>query len=123
MPESSARAWRVLFLRGASVMPPLAIIVSLSFSYAAYDTHRQQGAHWKGFAAAAALVVSIVPFTLLTMAHTNAVLMDAAAGTGKVTAQTLGAMLDKWSFLNYLRSVLPLAAAFVGLATYSSNVQ
>lgn len=102
-------------------MPKAAVVVGLSYSYAAYDS-RNRGGYWKGFLSAAGLVVAIVPFTLLLMSSTNTALIHSAKGASTLTVAQESELVSKWGLLNLIRSFLPLTGAVTGLATLLDNL-
>jgi len=67
------------------------------------------------FFASAVLTVAIVPFTIIFMGKTNARLLGLAKKEELTASETRegGALLKKWGFLNGVRSLLPLAGAFL----------
>jgi hypothetical protein len=118
--QSSAQIWRGMFLHGKATMPPIAVTIALSYAYAAYET-RSRGGNWKGFLAAAGLVVSIVPFTLLFMSTTNDALLSAASGAAALGEAPVSELIKRWGVLNLTRSALPLLGAILGVTTFLSN--
>lgn len=103
-------------------MPKVALVVALSYGYAAYDTH-SHGGQWIGFAAAAATTLTIVPFTLGIMAGTNTSLTTAAKAYKPSSDPEVSSLLDTWTLMNYARSLFPLIGAVVGVMAYLANVQ
>jgi hypothetical protein len=132
-PQVSATTWLTLFNRGKDMMPKFAAFFALCYGYAAYDaassnrsnrsnrsaagfTETQQ--RWKGYLVAAALTMSIAPFTLVVMRSANADMFRAVA-----EGEPLGwARMARWSRLNVVRSLLPLAATAVGFWTFLGNL-
>lgn len=104
-----------------ALMPKVAVTIALTYAYAAYDT-RSRGGSWTGFLAAGGLVVSIVPFTLLFMAPTNTALINTVKGSSALSQTQVSELIQKWGFLNFTRSLLPLASAVTGLITLFNNV-
>lgn len=121
IPESSVQIWHNVFYRGSMIMPPTAIAVASSYLWAAYDAHSRQ-IDWKGYAIAAGLVVSIIPFTFLTLGSINSSLIGAAKGTVALSKEQSDALIGRWGFLNVLRSLFPLAGAVTGFITLLNNV-
>lgn len=101
-------------------MPKVAGTVALAYAYAAYDAH-SRGTSWKGYLSAAALVISIVPFTIVFMTPTNSTLLAAVSGQSVLSQATLSELIRKWSFLNITRSFLPLLGAATGFVTFLRN--
>lgn len=103
------------------IMPPTAIAVASSYLWAAYDAHSRQ-LNWKGYAVAAGLVVSIVPFTFLTLGSINSSLIGAAKGAVALSKEQSDTLIGRWGVLNVVRSLLPLAGAITGFVTLLNNV-
>ncbi|CAH0037811.1 unnamed protein product [Clonostachys rhizophaga] len=120
IPQSALEIWHGMFTRGMAAMPKVAGTVALAYAYAAYDSH-SRGASWKGYLTAAALVVSIVPFTIVFMTPTNNTLLAAVSGQSVLSQATLSELIQKWSFLNITRSFLPLLGAATGFVSFLRN--
>lgn len=101
-------------------MPPTAIAVASSYSWASYDAYTRQ-LDWKGYAVAAGFVVSIIPFTFLTLGSINSALIGAAEGTLALSREQGEHLIGKWGVWNLIRSALPLAGAITGLVTLVMN--
>ena len=97
--------------------------MALSYAYAAYDAHASGGNVTLGYAAAAASVVSIVPFTLLVMKGTNTALHKAAKDRVHSTDADVSRRLDTWTYLNLGRAFLPLAGAVIGVYTFLNSLE
>lgn len=121
IPESSVQVWHGMFSRGSVIMPPAAIVVASSYLWAAYDAHSRQMS-WKGYAVAAGFVVSIIPFTFLTLASINSSLIGVLKGTIALSKEQSEALIGKWGVLNVVRSLFPLAGAVTGFLTLLNNV-
>jgi len=122
-PSSQASIWRALFTRGKATMPKVAVLISLAFAYAAFDSSRRHGWAWKGFVASAVLMAANVPFTIIFMSSTNAAILDAAAQTGtEASGRQVSAHIKRWAVLNVLRSLLPLASTIIGAVTYQYGI-
>ncbi|TQV98986.1 hypothetical protein V2A60_007322 [Cordyceps javanica] len=111
-PQSPGIVWNGLFTRGMAVMPKVAITTALCYLYGAYEA-RGERATRTHLAAAAGLVMSIIPFTLVFMRNTNEMLLKGASET--VTSTATRELISKWGNLNLARSLLPLAAGILGL--------
>lgn len=122
MPEKATAFWADVYARGANLMPKAGATVALAYTYAAYDV-RRAGGQWQLFAAAAASVVGIVPFTLLVMTDTNDKLhklnKDGTSGTEPQAKE----LLDRWGIMNFVRGLLPLAGTILGIKAYLDNSQ
>lgn len=70
------------------------------------------------YAAAAVLTLSIVPYTFATMAGTNDKLLGLAESKGDLSTSRaeVESLISRWIQLNWVRSLLPLAGSFVGIA-------
>ncbi|CRK24577.1 hypothetical protein BN1708_014017 [Verticillium longisporum] len=85
----SAGVWRGLYEHGFAAMPKFAATTAAVYLYAAFEGRRRttsgsgggKGNAFLGFVAAAALTVSIVPFTIALMSETNRELLLAAGDT------------------------------------------
>lgn len=64
--------------------------------------------------AAAAFTVGIVPYTLIRMSGTNNALLQRAQST-EASSQEVSNLTERWSRLNFVRSLLPLAGAACGV--------
>lgn len=102
-------------------MPKVAVTVGAAYLYAAYDARKKTGI-WKGFAVAAALVVSIVPYTFAAMTSTNAALHAIAGGSAVASQGEVAKLIGRWGVLNLGRSLLPLAGAIAGGVTFLGNL-
>jgi hypothetical protein len=117
-----AQTWQLLYNRGSSIAPPLAILSSTAWAFLAYTAPAGGNPLTRRlFVGAAACTAGIVPFTIGFMKRTNDALSAKARanGTGKSLvvkddlAQTEG-LLGKWMALNALRGALPLVGAILG---------
>lgn len=120
--------WHLAYNRGKAYMPPFAGAIALSYFWLSY-AHRARQLEWRGFAAAGALTVGIVPFTLLlimgNIRQLEAAMVAVEGGGGDddvdvdVDAKTAAAaaaaadreargLLTTWSRLNLARAMLPL---------------
>jgi hypothetical protein len=107
-------------------MPKVAVPVALSYAYAAYDASSRvaHAGGWTGFAVAGALVVGIVPFTLVGMSGVIGKLERALEGSGAEAKShdETATLIKHWSSLNVLRSLLPLAGSVLGAVTLFNNL-
>ncbi|KAL6691843.1 hypothetical protein J3F84DRAFT_154688 [Trichoderma pleuroticola] len=124
--QSSARVWAELYRRGAASMPKIAIGTSLAYLVAAYDSYYNEGP-WGSYLGAVGCVLSIIPFTLTIMKDVNGQLHEeACSDIEKITYGNMlrvDGLLDRWTKLNYIRSLLPLAGTALGcLAFYRGGL-
>ncbi|KAJ9660484.1 hypothetical protein H2201_006906 [Coniosporium apollinis] len=108
--------WKRIFLRGHIQGPALSVTTGLIYAYAAY-AKSQQGQNWKGLAIAGATTVSMIPYTWTVMTGTNNKLWAAATGEAKLTVGSREAqgLINRWSRLNAVRAMFPLAGGVLGL--------
>ncbi|KAG7113383.1 Noranthrone monooxygenase like protein [Verticillium longisporum] len=123
----SAGVWRGLYEHGFAAMPKFAATTAAVYLYAAFEGRRRttsgsgggKGNAFLGFVAAAALTVSIVPFTIALMSETNRELLLAAGDTSPQQAtERIVELIGTWKALNLGRSLLPLAGAVVGAMSF-----
>ncbi|OCK77577.1 hypothetical protein K432DRAFT_384580 [Lepidopterella palustris CBS 459.81] len=124
----AARQWKKLFGIGARVAPGLSIVSAVACGYLAYRESPSSPA-FKLYAAAAVLVSSTIPYTLLLMLPTNKKLVeksdslasteltDKAAEAGIAKEETVHALIDKWATFNLGRAILAGIGALC--ATYA----
>ena len=114
-----------MYEAGKTQNPPVASITASSFAYVAWSTRQSPSlfvsARYGGagmYAAAAVLTLSIVPYTFATMAGTNDKLLGLAESKGDLSTSRaeVESLISRWIQLNWVRSLLPLAGSFVGIA-------
>lgn len=112
--DALVHQWHNLYRRGAAMMPVLAGTTTLGYwTVAYYRCGLSPAAEWRGFAAAGALVLAIVPFTLAAMMPTIRALEASMGSAERERKQTMSrgtaeALLRKWTRLNVWRSLIPL---------------
>lgn len=107
------------FNYGHRVMPAMAVATCTLYGIAAYGrmaTKRQ----WRPLLLAAAVTITMVPFTWGFMMPTNNTLFrlheeSEALSTSLGGLAEAQALLRKWSWLHLVRSCFPLAGAVIGL--------
>lgn len=118
--HQSLKIWEALFHRGKNSNPKFAVITCLSYALAAYE-RGTRAESWAGYAAAGALTIALVPWTLVFMMPTNNKMLSGAAADGKgaekVSIATANNLLRTWGNLNLARGLWPLAGAAVGMWT------
>ncbi|KAH6656482.1 hypothetical protein BKA67DRAFT_531752 [Truncatella angustata] len=112
--EVMLEQWHIAFNLGKAFMPPFAAAIAASYTAVAY-TCFTRSLEWRGFAAAGALTIGIVPFTILFILETVGEL-EGMIARGRQTAlkddedsEKVRTALGRWSRLNLARAVLPLA--------------
>ena len=115
-PSRLPASWKVLFNRGKTRGPAVALFAGLNYVYVAYSSF-QSGGGWMGFAVAGLLTLAIVPWTVLVMSGVNGKLMDAADAVPRqnLEAKEVQWLMGRWSLLNAVRGLLPLIGGVVGL--------
>lgn len=104
------------------------------FGFLAYRENTSSTA-FKLYATSAALLTSIVPYTLALMGTTNQKLLekseslasasitDAAAEAGVAKEETVHALVDKWAMLNLGRGIMAATSAALALWASIESVQ
>ncbi|PTU24154.1 hypothetical protein P175DRAFT_0497273 [Aspergillus ochraceoroseus IBT 24754] len=118
------KQWRELYEKGKRQNPPIAASVAAAFAYLAWSVRQGTSlaplAPRNGvalYSAAAVLTLGIVPWTLIAMTSTNKALLDRASATWVSTDKSneeVEGLLEKWTVLNAIRSLFPLAGGIVG---------
>ncbi|KAF4626910.1 hypothetical protein G7Y89_g11245 [Cudoniella acicularis] len=116
-----AKVWTNVYNAGKALNPPVALAVASSFAYLAWSSPSRSGTsnnNSRLYTLAAALTMGIVPFTLMFMAPTNNKIFRKAAQAATAPAfdSEFGALIERWSTLNFVRSLLPLLGGVVGMA-------
>ena len=124
--------WLWFYSRGRATFPPLAATAALAYTYLAFHLP-DDNVLAKWYITAAVSTISIVPFTLLVMMPTNNLLAASAARASSMKRESgeedVGnkvvkqdgedeeflRLMMKWARLNYLRALLPLSGAVIGL--------
>ncbi|KAI1827125.1 hypothetical protein F4861DRAFT_536310 [Xylaria intraflava] len=111
------RQWQFQFSRGKATLPALAVLCAINYGTVAY--HRwSRGLEWRGFAAAGASTLFIVPFTFAFIVRVNNALFAALEGSGKTLSDAaIRALIKKWGDLNLGRAVFLVAGT--GLALWN----
>ena len=117
-----ARQWQLIYDIGKFTGPPVSIVSAGSLVYAMTRIPAELKVQRQLYFTAAALIVSIMPFTLIALAPTNTRLLDIAAieakglesehtrpesivaGEGQTTAE----LIRKWAGLNAVRGIPPV---------------
>ncbi|KAI4721819.1 hypothetical protein E4T48_01909 [Aureobasidium sp. EXF-10727] len=118
----AVRLWEQTFRRGASQNPPIALGGAISLGFLAWSLRNLRTTtavgvrHSPLFVLAAVSTIAIVPFTLVFMKNTNNKLLEYAARAKKdelsvTETEDVDALLRRWTLLNSVRGLLPLAGA------------
>lgn len=107
---------------GAAIAPPFSAIAAASLGYVAYSRYQSnsEDGKWKSLALAAAGTVAVVPFTILVLLPTNNRLIAGSDGAAKLAEKEIETLIARWGNLNYVRGLLPITAAALGLWTVLS---
>jgi hypothetical protein len=117
-----AQQWRSIYNQGIYFGPPLALLSCANFIYLAYSASSRGDTNaWRGFATAAAIGIAVIPFTAATLLGINGQLVKASErqeGEGDgLDEGSVRDLLERWAWINGLRSLAPLTAGVVGLWT------
>ena len=110
--------WQVIYDLGKLVSPTVAAASTLLWGFTAWSARGTEV--WKFYAAGGLATFAILPWTIAVMMPTNLELMRRAK-VAKEDAEGLNfkkesaVMLTKWNIMNYVRAVLPMVGAWVGL--------
>ncbi|KAL8908881.1 MAG: hypothetical protein Q9171_005278 [Xanthocarpia ochracea] len=115
-PSLLASQWHSMYQTGMKVGPTLALLGAVNYLYVAWGAYNStyDTRVWKGFVGAAVGTIGIVPFTLIFMAPTNSALIAQTAKTTLSEVDVRG-LVEKWAFLNLLRSGIPVVGTALGL--------
>jgi len=117
-----ARQWQLIYDIGKFTGPPVSIVSAGSLVYAMTRIPTELKVQRQLYFTAAALIVSIMPFTLIALAPTNTKLLQIAATEakglgreptrpGNIAAeegQGTAELIRKWTGLNAIRGVPPV---------------
>jgi hypothetical protein len=114
----AVKLWRNTFEAGFALAPPIALATASSLGFCAWTargllTHGVPSSRLYGISAA--VTVGIVPFTIIFMKSTNDKLLRFAKKEELTASESQEgeALLKRWTFLNGVRSLLPLAGALL----------
>jgi hypothetical protein len=110
--------WTRMYHYGHWVLPSMAVVTSILYSYAAAQQRRCQKETWISFALAAVMSVSILPFTWLFMVPTNDELFRLQT-ISQTEPAVMGidaakALVVRWRDMHSLRSLFPLIGSILG---------
>jgi hypothetical protein len=110
--------WQVIYDLGKLVSPTVTAASTLLWGFTAWSARGSEV--WKFYAVGGLATFAILPWTVAVMMPTNLDLMRRAK-VAKEDAESLKfekeseVMLAKWNIMNYVRAVLPMIGAWVGL--------
>ncbi|KAL8787676.1 MAG: hypothetical protein Q9213_002107 [Squamulea squamosa] len=115
-PSLLVSQWHSMFRAGFKIGPTLALLGAVNYLYVAWGSYNStyDARVWKGFVGAAVGTIGIVPFTLIFMSSTNNALLAQAAKTTLSEVEVRG-LVEKWAFLNLVRSGIPVVGTALGL--------
>ncbi|KAJ8076303.1 hypothetical protein PM082_000723 [Marasmius tenuissimus] len=117
-PTHVAIQWKALYTRGARTMPPLAVFASSAYFYLAFKLFKYSRGLTQMYAAAGALTLGIVPYTLMVMVKTNDALSAKAVDEPVEQKESNGEvdeLLERWTSMNLVRGLIPLTGSMVAL--------
>ncbi|KAL8713294.1 MAG: hypothetical protein Q9220_002493 [cf. Caloplaca sp. 1 TL-2023] len=122
------REWQTTYGRGAAASPALAIVSTISYLYLSYNLSFTLNQHKaEVYALAAAAVGSIVPFTLIFMKNINRKLKNKVEDSKDLDrseemneskdrkGEHSNELLSRWATWNFIRGLLPLTGATLGV--------
>ncbi|PGH16073.1 hypothetical protein AJ79_02053 [Helicocarpus griseus UAMH5409] len=122
-----AKLWRNVYEKGKTQNPPIAIATAAAFFYLSWSVRSgtllfREAAENAAtlYCTAGLLTLGIVPYTIAMMKTTNNALNEKAKAVQSEPAVKVGAgdeteeLVRKWTALNGVRSLFPLAGALVG---------
>ncbi|KAK0648456.1 hypothetical protein B0T16DRAFT_427585 [Cercophora newfieldiana] len=110
--------FRVIFRRGFLLCPMFAFLATFTNLGNAFITWRSdESSTALRFLLAALCSISLVPFTLLFVVHSEGLLLEKAAekpGKGNASsAARTRELIGEWAQLNYVRTLFPLIGALI----------
>ncbi|KUJ11675.1 DUF1772-domain-containing protein [Mollisia scopiformis] len=104
--------WARMYYYGHQIMPTIAVGTLLLYCYISFRNKRS----WRLFALAGVTTVSIAPFTWIFMVSTNDELfrLEASSKVMDVEIEQVKGLVVRWTWLHFMRSLLPLAGAVMG---------
>lgn len=123
-PKLLVRQWRNVYEAGKSQNQPVAGFTAAAFLYLAWSV-RATGPPLRLaynapglYCTAAILTLSIIPYTIVAMRPTNGALLKIAKSADELSDRVKAEgfeLLDRWTNLNGVRSLLPLAGGILGI--------
>jgi hypothetical protein len=115
--------WERVFHYGHIVMPAICIGTTSLYAYTAWRQRAEQHPSWASYALATVLTFSMVPFTLLVMAGTNAALFELLNAPTAVELLPARELVGRWGGLHVMRAMFPLAGALCGFHRLLADVR
>jgi noranthrone monooxygenase len=116
-PSKLLHRWSRIFYSGHIKGPAISIATGLIYGCAAWSKHAVDRP-WRVFVVAGATTVGMVPYTWIIMQSTNNALFRAEAKSKEGNEGTWAEaerLVVRWSWLNAVRALFPLAGAVIGL--------
>ena len=113
--------WQVIYDLGKFISPPVSAASALLWGYSAWSAKdNEDPLEWKLYAVAGLATFSVLAWTLAFIRPTNNELMRRAKVAKEVTETAVFGresieILARWSWMNYVRAVLPMVGAWVGI--------
>ncbi|KAK0099997.1 hypothetical protein ONS95_013185 [Cadophora gregata] len=117
------KQWLVVYDLGKLISPPLSVISATCWFYSAWVSHSTHAIQLHS--AAGALTLGTTIWTVLAMMPTNKALMTKVKAVDEAKGEEIGSSewkreaekeLASWSWMNYVRAVIPLAGGWVGMS-------
>ncbi|KAB8304584.1 hypothetical protein EYC80_003963 [Monilinia laxa] len=112
------RHWVRLYHYGHIYMPAVCIGTVGLYGYSALNRRASESQEWAIYTVAAAITITMVPFTWIFMAPTNNILFGweelATAETSVEELNIVQEVVVKWAWLHLARSAFPLIGAILG---------
>ncbi|KAF9254833.1 DUF1772-domain-containing protein, partial [Marasmius fiardii PR-910] len=116
-----ALQWRNMYSRGVRMGPPLTVFVSSAYLFLAFIFSKRSNTRCLSqlYAAAGALTLGVIPYTLFVMKPTNdALALKAIDGPEGESTSRIGEteeMVENWIKMNLFRGFIALGGSAVGL--------
>jgi hypothetical protein len=116
-PSQLFHQWARMYHYGHQVLPTMAVATFLLYAYAAICKRAAKNSRVM-LVLAGATTLSMLPFTWVFMVPTNNTLFRLEVESKSALVASLGEaqeLLKTWSWLHFVRSLLPLTGALLGL--------
>ncbi|KAF8852510.1 DUF1772-domain-containing protein [Acephala macrosclerotiorum] len=105
--------WARMYHYGHQIMPAMAASTFLLYGYTSLKQGRAQRP-WRLLTLAGVTTMSIAPFTWMFMLPTNNELFRLGKQPLGVEIEGVKRLVMRWTWLHFMRSLLPLAGTFMG---------